>query len=181
MTLLTLVTRTCRPILLKRCITSVIDQTRADLIQHYIIHDDEGKGVGWANRQLAEHAEHYTGDYVQILDDDDWLAYPQFAAELGKIVIQQDRPDVIVCKMDLCGRTLPTSAVWQRFPVRGHIAFPNVIMRRDVFWGHKGTIPNGPCGDFALFAAIWQEKPRAYWWDKVVQCGDRVSRGKRER
>ena len=76
---LSIVTRhlTTRTELLERLVSSIKSQTDADL-EHIILTDDEGRGLGWANQQFERHKDLPEGRYVMMLDDDDWLV-PKFS------------------------------------------------------------------------------------------------------
>jgi hypothetical protein len=180
-TLLTIVTRTYkRPTLLARCVASVQEQTRADLVEQVILYDETGMGIGRSHREIARRANEYHGDYVYVLDDDDWLCRPTFAAELAAIIECAGRPDVVMVRLDHMGRLLPSAETWGRAPVCGHIGFACYILRRDVFMAHCDALTERYEGDYDLIAAVWGTNPRVVWHDEVCAQADGQRRGQAE-
>src|SRR4030067_3647749 len=102
---LTIVTRTFRrPVGLARCIDSVARQSDPD-VEHIILHDSIGRGVGWSYENLR--SAQPGGEYVFILDDDDYLIAGGFRAALKGFVIKHQWPDIVFVSMDVPGRVLP--------------------------------------------------------------------------
>ncbi len=178
MPLLTIVTRTCkRPALLARLRESIAAQTSQDL-EHYIIEDEVGRGVGWSHREIARRAPEFRGRYVQVIDDDDWITDPGYLADLADIVADY-APDVVVVRMSQPGLILPTRMVWQKDePICGHIAGECAVVERELFLRHADAWSTRYEGDFDFLASVWTEKPRVYWHGRVVLTTDQRRKGR---
>lgn len=119
--------------------------------------------------------ERVIGEYVYILDDDDYLTYPHFIRDL-KAICDEHQPDVVICKGHINGNVLPTLPVYDRkFPVRGCIGSPNFIVTNELyqqycqFWTREVN-KDFRAGDFHFINAIFTHtKPKVYWdWNKTV-------------
>lgn len=169
--LLTIITPTYkRPIGLKMCRASVAGQHESERIQHLIVPDDVGKGVGGAFRDLPLVHDRIEGDYVFILSDDDVLIYPAVVRLVERTVGMHD-PDIIMVKQYYgghIGRVLPDANCWGFPPICGHVTLSNWIVRAS--W-HK-AIPYGDRyeGDYDFIAAAWQRNPRVAWADVVLSA-----------
>ncbi len=105
-------------------------------IEHYIIEDEVGRGIGWSHREIARRAPEYRGQYVQVIDDDDWIVTPEYVADLRRI-IQRFLPDVLVVRMrEPSGSVLPLPESWGSMPHVGRMAGENAVVRRDLFVKH---------------------------------------------
>src|SRR4030067_728827 len=125
---LSIVTRTFRrPVGLARCVDSVARQTDPD-VEHIILHDSIGRGVGWAYENLK--TVQPGGEYVFILDDDDYLIDEGFVAELKQFVVEHVCPDLVFVLMRVRGRILPE---WTEGLRLGDIAVSCLVLRRDVW------------------------------------------------
>lgn len=140
MTFLTILTRSFRrPESLARCVQSVARQTDPDVEQR-IIFDPLGRGVEWSYTNLRGVAP--AGEYVFLLDDDDYLIDPLFVAELKKEAARCGRPDVIFVGMNVAGTVMP---IWENGLKRGYIACSCFVVKRDVWLEHAANF----CGDYS--------------------------------
>ncbi len=149
MAFLTILTRSFRrPDQLARCVQSVACQSDPD-VEHVIVHDPIGQGVGWSYENLR--SVPVGGEYVFILDDDDYLIRGSFVAELKASA--ESRPDVILFKMDL----LDYGILPQTFgePQNGGIAVSCFAVRRDVWIEHAQDLKAEYAGDFEFIHAVW--------------------------
>jgi hypothetical protein len=104
------------------------------------------------------------GDYVYILDDDDFIVSFFFIEELKKLINGLDlKPDVIICKGTLDGQKFPK--IWKEEIQRGKIAAPNLIVRNQVFDKHARMWDAPRAGDFFFAKDIWKTDPYVFWWD----------------
>lgn len=146
---------------------SLDNQTCQDY-EHVVITDEVGRGLQWANGQLYEHRDAPQGEYVLILDDDDQLADPGAVATLKAAV---SGADVLVFKGEHGPRlgTLPTSLVWGKEPVFGHISAQDFIVRREVWRRHIAAFARPIAGDYSFLTALWEHGGYSVQWlDRVL-------------
>lgn len=158
---------------------SLAVQTDQDY-KHTVLVDDERRGIEWATERMARYAPLLAGDYIWILDDDDYCTLPGFVAGLKEIAIL-NAPDVIFVRMDHgYGRILP-SARWGKSPRVSEIGMSAFVVRREVWQAHAGAmIPGKYTSDYEFIHAIWQTRPSTYWWDVVASRCSQQSEGKAE-
>ena len=155
-----------RPIGLAMCQASVQGQHRADTIQHLIVPDEIGKGVGGMYRDLPLVNDQIAGEWVYVLSDDDVLIYPRVVDLIMQV--EEDTPDVdvIMVKMLCNGRILPWDVCWHGPPLCGGVTLSNWIARRDVHiahpFGHRYE------GDFDALASMWQASVTIAWADIIL-------------
>jgi len=116
----------------------------------------------WANSQIFENRHRVKGDWVYILDDDDFLTDYTFIQSLKQVVADND---IVICK-GYIGKPLYPS-IWEEVPVRATIGSPNFIVKKELFLKHadKWIVPRA--GDFFFINAAY-ENAKVYWWDKIV-------------
>ncbi len=140
-------------------------QTDQDYEQLFIV-DDVGRGIGWANRALVNATP--TGNYVMVLDDDDMISEPRAIEYLKEATA--DGPDIVIFKGD-CGDDLgilPDAVVWGKRPIKGHIGSFAIVTSRDVWEKHITAYGADEAGDYEYLKALWQDKPRVAWLDKIL-------------
>jgi len=184
MPLLEIVTRhmLSRPQSLQRNQASIDALQGADWVQTILV-DEVGRGVPWANRQLAVYAPQVEGDYVWILDDDDMCIYPKLVTDVNRIV-KQHAPDLIMLRAD-CGSRhgiLPSDAQWGQPPRLYRISMSSFIVRRAVWQAHADAFPADLAGDYVFISAVYAATPpdKIYWHDVVVMRISRQSHGRAE-
>jgi len=184
MPFLSIVTRTYkRPAALARCKTLLRAQFDHDF-EHLVIEDKIGLGVAESHRLFL--GAHPRGQYVMILDDDDFVASPYFVSDLR--AAQAYDPDVIVFKVNNAQLgILPDRFVWQQRPKVGHIGGNNVAVKRHVWEACIGAIVTdgnggGPVyeGDFYYLDAVWHYTTKIHWMDKVQVIVPHIGRGDTE-
>jgi glycosyltransferase involved in cell wall biosynthesis len=177
MPFLTIITRSFRrPNSLARCVQSVARQTDPDAEQ-IILYDTIGHGVGQSYLNLR----HLTpqGEYVFLLDDDDYLIDTGFVAALRQCALANAMPDVIYALMDHCGTMLPD---WDDGLKRGNIACSCYVVRRDVWLEHASDFIDDYSADFYFIEAI-HKCPRqhsAAHLDRIASRSERMSNGQPE-
>ncbi len=162
-----------RPDMLAENVASLEGQADPDYEQLFIV-DDVGRGVGWANKQLATTKP--TGRYVMVLDDDDMMVDDNAIALMKEAA--KNGPHIVIFKAvhsDL--GVLPGPAVWQNRPIRGQIGSCDFITRRAVWEKHIEAFGTFACGDFNFLKAIWLDSPTVVWLDRVLAGVQRISRG----
>jgi hypothetical protein len=149
-----------RPRMLRRCTDSLKDLHDPDWVQT-IIRDEQGRGVAWANRNLA--SVDATGDYVWVLDDDDICCYHDLIGELKELVASS-APDVIMvrCYHAKFGM-LPADDLWGQRPMMGTVGSSNVIVRREVWNEHRDGWREVYAGDFWFINRLWDAGLQWAW------------------
>lgn len=184
MPLLTIITRTFngRPLGLASNIASVQRQTRTDNVQHLIVEDKQRRGVAWAQQNLRTLSPLLQGDYVMLLDDDDFLIDDKFVEILEKVTA--DSPEVVIVKMNMGdGRILPHWMDWLLVgsrPEHSGIAASCFIVRRDVWNEHVNDFAAKYDGDFAFIEAVYRCGHPFAWWDRCVSRVGEISHGRAE-
>jgi glycosyltransferase involved in cell wall biosynthesis len=177
MAFLTILTRSFRrPESLGRCVKSVALQTDPD-VEHVIIHDQIGRGVEWSYTNLRSVTP--DGEYVMLLDDDDYLIEPSFVAELKCVTQEQGSPDVVFVGMNVAGTVMP---IWEHGLRRGYIACSCFVIRRDVWLEHAQDFRPDYSADFYFIESIMNcdKKHTAAHLDMVASQTGRVSHGQPE-
>lgn len=147
-----------RPHALARCLASVGEQTVADRIQHFVVVDHVGIGIGGVYAQVPTYAPAVRGEYVYLLNDDNVLASPTVVGELEAFVrLHDDPPPVIIGVVDIDGQRFPINDLMPRIgPIQSYVDLGNLIVRRDVWLDachHYGRRYEGDF-DFALY--LWE-------------------------
>lgn len=167
-----------RPAMLAANVASLQAQT-CDRWKQTLLVDDVGRGVAWANGNLAGFVP--TGHYVWLLDDDDLCIRETLVAELFEIV-PWFNPDVIMLRMDHGELgVLPDDGIWGQGPALGRIGNAAYVVRREIWLNHAAAWERATYdGDFYFIEAIFRDAPRVYWHDVIASRVQRISRGRAE-
>ena len=166
-----------RPAMLAKNMASLEVQSEPDYEQLFIV-DDEGQGIGWANRALA--TVDPTSDYVMVLDDDDMLINDR-AIGLLMDAVMIDYPHLVIYRAEHGELgVLPDELTWNKRPLKGHIGSCDFITRRDVWKEHIHQFGIDEGGDYAFLHAIWRDNPRTVWLDELLARTQRRSNGRPE-
>lgn len=166
-----------RPIMLAKNKASLKAQTDRDF-EHLFIRDDKGRGVGWANGEIAK-AEP-TGEYVLVLDDDDMMLNHRAIAILKLATL--DAPGMVIFKADHKELgILPSKAVWQSRPMQGQIGSISFISRLDIWKRHAKAYGVPKAGDYNYLHAAWPDvKDHVVWLNELLTGVQRISWGQPE-
>lgn len=170
--LLEVVTR-CHPqreTLQARCFES-LDRQTCDAWTQTLIVDEQGQGLEWANHALAETADDLSGDYVWVLDDDDWCERETLVEELQEIV-RLHQPDVIMLKCRTARHGVVPGAHWQHRPVFTDVAMPCFVVRREVYRRHAVSFKQERGADYQFIRDVFEAKPSIYWHDVIGAACD---------
>lgn len=153
-------------------------QTCDDFAQ-VVLNDDVGRGMAWAQAQLASYEPH--ARYVWILDDDDVCIRDTLVEELQTIAAEHD-PDVIMLRMDHGPLgVLPDDAHWRKAPAFGFVGVSAFVVRRQLWtscaFAWRTANYNS---DFAFATALFSKDPSVYWHDVVASKVQRISQGAAE-
>lgn len=168
-----------REVLLNRNQQSLQDQTYKDWNQ-IILEDKHHLGIEYANGRLIElKDDERLGDYIYILDDDDYLIDSEFfeiAAELAK----KTDPEVIMVRglwTAFGGRTLPRRC-WKNFPQHGDVGSPNFLVKWGTWVEYIDHFAQPRSGDFSFIKAIFESESKVVWLDRVVVEVDQIGHQK---
>lgn len=166
-----IITRTMRgrEALLERCQASVNAQTfqGEGTIEHLILRDEIGVGVAAAQQMMWTASPR--GEYVFVLDDDDYLSAPDVLSKLydqfvglflgGGLVTYNaafptSRPLFAVVKVahGLLG-TMPLD--WGMFPDVGRITVSNVVVENVQWFIHRNKFTPDYNGDYSWVASLF--------------------------
>lgn len=179
---LQIITRTFnrRPTMLARNQQSLAQLVEDDWHQTLVV-DDKGRGVPWANQNLANVVAE--GRYLWVLDDDDVCALPTLVSELRAVAEREGYPEVIVMRArhEKFGM-LPSDANWRGAPVHGNCGFSNYFIRGDVWEAQRSMFRECECyeADYRFIAQLWYSEMRFAWHDVVVAIYPQQSIGAAE-
>ena len=167
---LTLYTPTFRrPRSLVACLASVQAQTVVEQIEHLVIVDHCGKGIGGMYAAIPQYRAAVHGDYVYVLSDDDVLASTDAVERLVAYVREQDFPDVVICTARYGHYPwLPLPSQVARLategPLHGAIGLPNIITRGDVWRARCDQYGQAYDGDYTFLRHLWDARCRFEHW-----------------
>lgn len=161
-----------RSALVQRCYRSVEDQTDRDLEWVMVINDGSG-GVEASYTQLRDVQVH--GDYVYILDDDDYLSNPNFVKQLK----EAEPADFYIVKIhfDVQKRDLPDAAHWQQPPALGHISIENLVVSRAIWEKERYALKPAYEADYYFIKWLFDCGYTCKWLDIYASTVDRISNG----
>lgn len=176
---LTVVTR-CHNVdaLLRTNVESMDDQSDQDF-QHLLIWDRaKDRSIKRANQTFFRMKGLVKGQWVYILDDDDYLTESGFIEGLKEIVQEHD-PQVIMVKALISKKKraiLPEP--WNGGPpVFCKVSSLNFVVKADLWKRNIGHFGAEGAGDFHFLTAVWKTVDlRVHWWNKLVACAPRPGR-----
>ncbi len=157
-------------------------QTSRDFVQTFLV-DDTGRGKVWAEDNLRANVQHFKGQYIWLLDDDDFCIRDTLVEELQAIV-EAHNPDVIMVRMDHGPLgILPPDDLWQQRPQAGRIGGSSVIVRRETWLKHGQNWREGTNhADFEFIDSLFRDNSLSiFWLDVVASKVQRISFGNPEK
>jgi glycosyltransferase involved in cell wall biosynthesis len=161
-----------RPKALAVCKDSVARQTIP--VQHVIIPDDVGIGIGGVYAEVPKHARKVKGTYVLFLSDDNYIIRDDFAERLREIVQREGYPDVVVFKNDIVGCIQPVA--WREVQY-GNIDLSCFVVERKIWQKHAGDWGHHYAGDFDFISKLYLTGYSFHWWDSIEIRALRISNG----
>lgn len=182
MAFLEVVTRTYRrPEGLARNQASLAEQTDADWVQTLLV-DEIGIGVEAANARLADVEP--VGEYVWVLDDDDYCVRDDLVQRLKSIVGHfRQAPDALVVRMDhgSLGVLPNLDRWWGMVPPEGGIGCSALIVRAEVWRQYREWWRTGRyASDYDYIAAVLRNVEHVVWLDLIASAISRRSIGRPE-
>lgn len=173
-----------RPIGLRANSQSIKSLTDNDTEQIFIT-DKVGLGLLSANTSFShkETLEFIEGEYVYLLDDDDFIVNPEMVTRL-KEVMRDHNPDVIffrmIIKNGMNNDHYPTQQCWGNKPMIAHIGGSCFVVKKEVYKKHIHNFAHARCGDFYFINSVFESGVKCYWLDVLMAETGKVSRGKPE-
>ena len=130
---------------------SVAAQTAVDNIEHVILADYVGVGVGGMFGALPRYVDAVHGSYVHLLADDDVLASRLSVEELELAARDLGNPEVLLVDVIKGGNRYPH----QTEPRCGSIDLGCIVTRLDVWRSHVTDYGLRYEGDFDFARALW--------------------------
>jgi hypothetical protein len=148
----------------KKSIDSQIDSD----YEHIILEDRVGIGSHKANLMFEQNKDIVKGEYVFMLDDDDFLVTNDFISDMKKIAKENNNPQVIFIQMTLGGRLIPSEFSWKTERMeKNHIGTSCFVMRRDIWLENIHMFSESQTGDFNFINHVYNKKPIVYWQEKI--------------
>jgi len=146
-------------------------------VKQTLLVDDIGRGVAWANGQLAEFDP--TGDYVWLLDDDDRAICPHVAECIRDEAALET--DAVFLRMNHKAPLgiLPSVSDWGKAPQEGRIGGSSVIVSRALWLECRDAWRPGRYESDADFVkAVYEAAERISWHDCIAsECQRPQSQG----
>jgi hypothetical protein len=176
---LTIVTRCHRgSALLKVNMESVDAQSDQD-VQHLLLRDRaSGYDLARANKSIPRNRAHVEGDWIYILDDDDYLIDDDFVGGLKEVVRLHD-PHVVMVKALISRerREILPEPWGSGSPILCRVSTLNFVVRYDIWMEHIAHFGAPSAGDYHFISEVWKKKGlQIHWWNKVVAYAPRVGR-----
>jgi len=180
---LTIITRCYkRPNGLSRNQKSIEALNSRDFEQIFIT-DHVGVGLLEANRSFSDPKvlEMIEGEYVFLLDDDDFIVNKYMIEELKSV----GDYDIIFFRMTIKNgmnnNHYPTDELcWGKKPVIARIGGSCFIVRADIYKQYAHEFAVQRCGDFYFIDKVWKNTNIHLWYDKLMCETGSVGRGKPE-
>jgi len=151
------------PDLFEKCKASVEMQKDRDF-QHLVLHDEEGRGLLYANRMLFKNRHLVTGKYVFILDSDDVLTTDTFVGDMKRIAKENKNPGIIFIRMLIDGELFPKDDVWKKDKmIKDKIGTSNFVVLNELWQKNIRHFGIERCGDFNFINTVFSKKPTVYW------------------
>lgn len=167
-----------RPRALRRCLASVARQLRRNF-EHIVYRDEIGEGIAGMFARLIENAANFAGEYVYVLQDDDWLTDPDVTGQLEDFARASGNPPVIIARTRKGPLALP-SIEGQR-PSVGEIDLGNYVVRRDVFMEHRQGFASGRyVADCDFIQRVWDAGVTFAWCDCLLSTSHGWRHGRPE-
>lgn len=154
--------------------------------EHIFIHDKIGLGRYYANMAFTLACAAIEGEFVFMLDDDDFIVNDRMIEELQQIVKVKPETDVIVFRNIIKNGTFnnyyPSPECWaSQVPKIAHIGGSCFVCRAEVYKEFVGHFGRPACGDYYMLEAMFKSgKLNWYWHDSLMMETGRVSHGKVE-
>lgn len=158
-----------RPQQLARCLASVANQTLVREIEHVVIPDHVGLGIGGMYQRVPAYKDAIHGQYVHFLADDDVLASPGVVEAVKQAAEQNHNPPMLIVRAIKGGLHLPFGQMWP--PVCGQIDLGCFVTRADVWKAHAHCYGNRYEGDFDFADAVAKSGHDAVFVDVLFLVG----------
>lgn len=180
---LTIITRTYkRPIGLSKNLESVNALLSKDFEQIFI-EDNIGVGMLEANRSFQNVSPN--GEYVFLLDDDDFIVNKNMIDDLKNVAEKWSNPDVIffrmIIKNNMNNNLYPTDELcWGNKPIIARIGGSCFVVKNEIYKKFIHNFAHVRCGDFYFIDAVFKSGASCCWLDVIMSETGKVSRGKTE-
>lgn len=182
--ILSIVTRhwTARPESFERCRES-ISHFNQQKIQHFVTYDEVGLGYKKSCQLVVDCKSEVIGDYVWLLDDDDYQICDDLPEILEQIKIEHN-PDIIIGRIAshgkpcYAGKIFPRDSLWNKKDLMAfkihEAGLPLLIMKNSIFqeYIHNIALRNDHDHDWDIVEAWQRDMPqrkfKVYFLDKVL-------------
>jgi glycosyltransferase involved in cell wall biosynthesis len=139
--------------------------------QQELLEDTKGLGAGGSGILLQKKI--VKGDYVWVLDDDDYIIDPEFIQKLKDKTATEIKPDVIICYAQRFGKIFP-----DRLPLElGHCGGINIVVSKSIWMKHRKDWSTRYEGDWDFINAVMKDNPNICYIKELMLAIDRQSLG----
>lgn len=143
--------------------------------EQIFIKDKAGLGMFAANSSFQLAVPHIRGQWVYLLDDDDYMVDPDIIQKIKK-----SKADVVVVRALIKSTVYPPNALWEKRPKRAGIGGGCVFVRREHFIKYISHFTHERMGDFEFIDCLFSANLKVEWMDRLVVKTFKVSHGKTE-
>ena len=169
MAFLQVITRTFlkRPGLLAEHEKSLAALSDPDWEQTLVV-DDAGRGVAWANANLATVPA--TGEWVWVLDDDDLCVKGDLVETLKRLGAERECGVIVMRATHVAYTILPHDNNWGVRPTLTDCGYSNFFIRGEAWNRHRAKFRELDCyaADHAFYAHVWDQGERFHWHDAIA-------------
>lgn len=151
-------------------------------IEQIFIEDKVGYGLHEANKSFELVKDEIKGEYVFLLDDDDYITNQLMVTEL-KTIAERTDADVIFFKMHIKNANnclYPTPNCWGIKPIQGSIGGSCFVVKREIYQKFIQHFGKARMGDFFFINEVFNSGAKVFWYDKKMCETGKVSRGGKE-
>jgi hypothetical protein len=150
--------------------------------EQLIIEDTEGLGMVVANKAFDTFKHEVNGQYVHLLDDDDYYDKDSFTLRMEEVAKANNYPDFIFFKMWIGtgdgDNIYPKPDCWGDVPKIARIGGSCFIVKNEIYQEMIHHFGLRRCGDFNFLKNCFANNPTRVWHDELMCRTGSVGRGK---
>jgi hypothetical protein len=150
--------------------------------EQVFIEDPVGHGMLAANKSFELVKDKILGDYVHLLDDDDYYVKESFTLRMEELAKENNSPDFIFFKMFIGtgdgDQIYPKPDCWGDIPKIARIGGSCFIVKREIYQKNIHHFGLRRCGDFNFLKKCFEDNPTRIWHDELMAETGSVGRGK---
>jgi hypothetical protein len=152
--------------------SSVATQSIVQYLEHVVVPDYIGRGVGGMFTQVPKYKDSMNGEYVHFLADDDILAKPNVCEKVWEFAEENDKPELIIVNVVKKGLKLPIGEVYP--PTLTKVDLGCFITRGDVWRDHAHRYGHRYEGDYDFLNALYHDGIKFKQMDMLFMVGEKL-------